>query len=111
VIPTYPDDMTWAARRAAESAERSGLTATFLPAAQVFTVPSRTMPGAAHQVTAEARSDALVWLSCSCPAGKYRPDAPVPCAHAAAAGAELARLMPLVYRSQNMLYYVRKEDR
>lgn len=109
-----PDDAAWVAKRATEKAAQYPLEATFLADPGVFSVPSYSRPGAAYQVRPEVREAPtakgqlpvrVIYLSCSCRAGEYRIDYPVPCYHAAIAGRAMEALVPaVVFRLSNGFY-------
>jgi hypothetical protein len=107
-----PEDVGYVTKKAHVKAElHPEIRATFLPEHGVFTVPSLSRPGASYQVTAEARPDGIVWLSCSCRAGEYRTDYPVCCVHAAIAGRLLAEMLhTIIYRGLTGLWYARPKE-
>jgi hypothetical protein len=104
-----PEDVGYVTKKAHVKAElHPEIVAKFLPEHGVFTVPSLTRPAAAYQVAVECRADGIVWFSCSCRAGQYRDNFPLPCVHASIAGRLLGDMLhEVIYRGLTGLWYPR----
>lgn len=81
-----PSDVSLATRRAIARERQVQPQVTLIGDWKVFTVPSDSHPGALHQikVSNDPKVGDLVWFTCTCVAGQYRTDYPVPCVHSAA---------------------------